>query len=136
MYASCKKSAENLLGWKFRPSDRPTFQEVLPMLRQARIDAYLSKNAFSEANHLWSTKFAEESKVPIADFLEALESHDIEKHERLLKIVGLRVSHSLTSPSFFGEVKIEAKAILSASLNSRSSFTGLAGLGKLCDYPS
>eukprot|EP01126_Amoeba_proteus_P041941 TRINITY_DN4531_c0_g1_i3.p1 TRINITY_DN4531_c0_g1~~TRINITY_DN4531_c0_g1_i3.p1 ORF type:complete len:418 (+),score=106.39 TRINITY_DN4531_c0_g1_i3:180-1433(+) len=73
--------------WKFNPEERPTFQHILPELRRARIDLFLPTDVFPDANRLWTTKFFEESKVPILDFVEALDSSNAEESARLLKIL-------------------------------------------------
>jgi len=73
--------------WKFRSDERPTFQELLPLIRQARVSAFLPKKDYPDYHNLWSTKFLEAGKVSIPSFLEALGSTDPDEHERLLKIL-------------------------------------------------
>lgn len=101
------------------------------MLRQARIDTYLPKNVFPQANALWSSRFGEDFKVSIASFLEALGSPDINEHERLLKIVCWPEVAMSNFGSCFGELKIGVKVTLLAFLSSKNFFTGLAGMGTL-----
>jgi len=73
--------------WKFKSEERPSFQDLLPMIRQARISSFLPPDVFSEANTFWSTKFLEHYKISIHHFVEALGSNQTALHERLLKIL-------------------------------------------------
>eukprot|EP01127_Copromyxa_protea_P006608 TRINITY_DN1660_c0_g1_i1.p1 TRINITY_DN1660_c0_g1~~TRINITY_DN1660_c0_g1_i1.p1 ORF type:complete len:531 (-),score=94.76 TRINITY_DN1660_c0_g1_i1:43-1476(-) len=73
--------------WQFRASDRPSFQDLLPLLRLARIDSYLPKDVFPDANTLWCERFLEEANVTIPTLVEALQSRKPHEHERLLKIL-------------------------------------------------
>jgi len=73
--------------WKFNSSERPSFQELLPLIRHARIDYFLPPNLFPDANKLWKELWADSAKVPMEKFVEALGASDSAESTRLLSIL-------------------------------------------------
>eukprot|EP01126_Amoeba_proteus_P030283 TRINITY_DN299_c0_g4_i2.p1 TRINITY_DN299_c0_g4~~TRINITY_DN299_c0_g4_i2.p1 ORF type:complete len:404 (-),score=66.64 TRINITY_DN299_c0_g4_i2:923-2134(-) len=73
--------------WHFESHKRPSFQELLIDLRQARVDHFIPREFSKEANKLWFEHFGEESKIPIPTFVNIWESSNPEQHVVSLKIL-------------------------------------------------
>jgi len=58
--------------WDKKVATRPTFQELIPILQNARVDINLPTTLCPFANQLWKSKFLTQSKVPIDQFMKQL----------------------------------------------------------------
>jgi serine/threonine protein kinase len=58
--------------WDKKIATRPTFQELIPILQNARVDINLPATLCPLANQLWKSKFLSQSKVPIDQFMKQL----------------------------------------------------------------
>jgi hypothetical protein len=77
----------NILGWHFQSALRPTFVDLIPRIKQARIDTYVDKNEFPEANSFWSANFPYQYKIPVGTFIEAMQSQHPADHEKRVHTV-------------------------------------------------
>jgi len=93
--------------WKFNSPERPYFQELLPLIRSARICNFLPPLIFPDANQLWRENWLDEAKIPLNTFVEAIGAGgDTEEYARLLKILFWQDKHeartypNITLPKF------------------------------------
>jgi len=58
--------------WVREPTKRPSFQELLPMLQNARIDIFLPETLCPKAGIFWKKYWLNQGKVPLETFMKNL----------------------------------------------------------------